>query len=48
MDDGFGGWVWLVAGLLYLLADFAVFDWGVSWYTVLFVVLGLHALRGKK
>ncbi len=47
IDDKAGGWIWLIAGILFLLADLAVFDWGISWYTVLFVVMGLGAFIKK-
>ncbi|MEE9525923.1 MAG: hypothetical protein V3V78_04945 [Candidatus Woesearchaeota archaeon] len=39
----------LVVGILYLLKDLAVADWtfGIQWYTVLFVLIPLHALLCK-
>lgn len=47
----FWGWIWLLAGVLFLVADFGWWNWGVSWYTVLFLVMGLsHVFMcgGKK
>jgi len=41
------GWVTLIAGILYLLADLGVFDWGISWWTALFVLTGLWCISGK-
>jgi len=35
-------WVTLIVGVLYLIADFGWFNWGVSWYTSLFVLVGLY------
>ncbi|MBC8500353.1 MAG: hypothetical protein ISS25_01670 [Nanoarchaeota archaeon] len=37
-------WVVLIVGILYLLADLGVFAWWgdtISWWTVMFVLLGL-------
>jgi len=55
MKDGFGGWVWLVLGVLFLLNDFGIntFFMGsganmISWYTALFLVMGAGSLWGKK
>lgn len=40
------GWVFLVIGILYLLRDFGgVRWWGISWWTVLFILTGLMWLR---
>lgn len=47
MDDHTGGWLWLIAGILFLLADLGVFDWGISWWTVVFIVMGLGAFMKK-
>ncbi len=41
------GWVTLIVGVLYLMADFGWFNWGVSWYTALFVLVGLYYVTGK-
>lgn len=40
-------WVTLIAGILYLLADLAVFNWGISWYTTAFVLIGLCLVANK-
>ena len=40
-------WVTLVAGVLYLLADLGVFNWGISWWTAAFVLMGLCAVTNK-
>ena len=39
----------LIVGILYLLKDLAVADWtfGIQWFTVLFVLIGLHAFICK-
>ena len=40
-----GGAVFLALGLLFLLEDLNVWDfWGVSWYTALFVAVGVGHL----
>ena len=41
--------VYLIIGILYLLKDLAVADltYGIQWYTVLFVLVPLHALMCK-
>jgi len=39
--SGIKGWLFLIAGLLFLLADFGVFDWGISWWSAAFVIVGL-------
>ena len=31
----------LVVGVLFLLADLGVWDWGISWWTAAFLLLGL-------
>jgi len=41
------GWVVLIVGILYLLADLNVFNWGISWYTALFVLMGLSFVMKK-
>lgn len=39
------GWVFLIVGILYLIKDFGGWDfWGIQWYTVLFLLIGLGAL----
>jgi len=40
-------WVTLVIGVLYLIADFGWFNWGVSWYTALFILAGLYYVTMK-
>ena len=37
------GWLWLIAGVLFLLQDFgmALTFWKFEWYTVAFVLWGL-------
>ena len=39
----------LIVGILYLLKDLALADWtfGIQWFTVLFVLIGMHALICK-
>lgn len=38
----------LVAGVLFLLADKGVWNfWGLSWYTVLFIVIGVVAVASS-
>jgi len=37
----------IVAGVLFLLQDLAIWDfWGISWYTVGFLILGIGSLMG--
>ena len=37
-----GGWSFLVLGVLFLLQDLNWWNfWGISWYTALFVVVGV-------
>jgi hypothetical protein len=39
------GIVLLVFGLAFLLVDFGVWDfWGISWYTVAFIVFGVVSI----
>jgi hypothetical protein len=43
------GWVMLVVGILYLLSDLgAVSWWNFSWYTVLFILMGIKWAFGNK
>jgi hypothetical protein len=36
------GWLFLIFGVLFLLADLAVWNfWGIQWWTVFFVLSGL-------
>lgn len=34
----------LVLGLVFLLGDLGVWNWGVSWYSALFILLGVVAI----
>lgn len=34
----------LVVGILFLLKDVNIFDWGISWYTAAFLIVGLGHL----
>ena len=44
-----GGIAFLVLGVLFLLQDFKVWAfWGISWYTALFVVVGVGQLGSSK
>ncbi|MBI5389937.1 hypothetical protein HZB02_00425 [Candidatus Woesearchaeota archaeon] len=44
-----GGVLFLVAGLLFLLQDLGTWNfWGVSWYTVLFLLWGLGSVCKSK
>ena len=39
---GWTGLLLLIFGILFLLADLNVWNfWGISWYTVLFVIAGI-------
>jgi len=39
----------LVAGVLFLLQDRAIWDfWGLSWYTVLFIIIGVTCFATTK
>ena len=39
----------VIAGILFLLQDLAIWDfWGISWYTVGFLIIGLGSLKGLK
>lgn len=42
-------WIVLIVGVLYLLKDLVVadFTFGIQWYTVVFVLLGLKMVLGK-
>ena len=40
-------WVVLIVGILYLLADLNVFNWGISWFTALFILAGLCYVTNK-
>ena len=45
---GICGGLFLVFGLLFLLQDLGVWDfWGISWYTVLFVLMGAGGLAQR-
>jgi len=44
---GWLSWVILISGVLYLLADLGIFNWGISWWTAAFVFLGLWSLSIK-
>ena len=44
---GWLAWITLIAGVLYLLADLGVFNWGISWWTAAFVLLGLWGVSMK-
>ena len=44
-----GGVAFLVLGLLFLMKDLGTWDvWGVSWYTALFIVVGVGHLASSK
>ena len=44
-----GGVAFLALGVLFLLQDFKVWGfWGISWYTALFVVVGIGQLGSSK
>lgn len=38
------GALMLAAGALFLLADLSVWEWGVSWWTAAFLLLGVSRL----
>ena len=43
------GIVFVILGILFLLVDLGVWAFaGIQWWTVLFIVFGIHALLGKK
>jgi len=44
-----GGMMFLVLGILFLLQDLAIWDfWGISWYTALFLLVGvIHFATSK-
>ncbi len=43
--QGICGASMLIAGILFLLQDLGTWDfWGISWYSVLFILLGVGAL----
>jgi len=44
---GWLGWITLIAGVLYLLVDLGLFNWGISWWTAAFVLTGLWCVSGK-
>ena len=45
---GLTGWLLLIFGILFLLVDLGVWNfWGISWYTVLFVLAGIAMLACK-
>ncbi len=39
--------VLLIVGLLFLAADFGWFNWGISWYTAGFLLVGLCGLMAS-
>ncbi len=44
------GWVMLVVGILYLLSDLGIFTWfgaTFSWFTIVFLVVGLKMVCGN-
>ena len=42
------GWTWLVVGLLFLLQDRGVWGFfGLKWWTVLFLLVGLGAVASS-
>ncbi|MBU1198718.1 MAG: hypothetical protein KKF46_01560 [Nanoarchaeota archaeon] len=43
-------WVVLIVGILYLIKDIINWSdwWSLSWWTFLFLILGLGGLLGKK
>ena len=44
-----GGATFLVLGVLFLLQDFDIWNfWNISWYTALFVVVGVGQLGSSK
>lgn len=44
-----GGVAFLVLGVLFLLQDLKIWSfWGISWYTALFVVVGVGHLGSSK
>ena len=44
-----GGATFLVLGLAFLLKDLGKWDfWGISWYTALFIVVGIGHLGASK
>jgi len=38
------GWLVLIVGVLYLLADLGVFQMKLAWYSVLFLLAGIYML----
>jgi len=44
---GWLSWVVLISGVLYLLADLKIFDWGINWWTVALIFFGLWGLFSK-
>jgi len=39
----------VIVGILFLLQDLAIWDfWGISWYTVAFIMVGLYCLMSYK
>ena len=42
------GLLMLLAGILFLLRDLAIWDfWGVQWWTVLFLLFGIGGVAGS-
>jgi len=43
------GWTFLVLGILFMLQDFGIwYFWNISWWTALFVVMGIGSLASVK
>jgi len=44
-----GGILFVVLGLLFLLQDLAIWDfWSISWYTALFLIVGISGFAMSK
>lgn len=45
----FCGWLWLIFGVIFLLQNLGTWDfWGIQWYTVLFVLMGMSCIGKSK
>ena len=44
---GISSWLWLIVGVLFLLADLGVWNWGISWWTAAFLVCGLMCVASS-
>lgn len=42
------GGLTLVTGALFLLADLGMWDWGISWWTAAFLLIGLGKVGRSK